>query len=99
MPGNDQQVYLEPEPWTGTIMDMTWTGYVTIWCFEEPITPWIVKCGSESITIPQTLSCNNGEGSFIVGNISAIGRYVVGGNCWVELTGGNGGTIYISGGL
>lgn len=105
MPGSIQTVYKEPEPWNGDIIDMTWTGYVTIWCFTAPINPYTVKCGiylpdSEfKRTLPQPLNLNEATGSSTVTSISEVGRYLVTGNCWIELEDGAGGEFFISGGL
>ena len=111
MPGNSASIYQGATLWAGTPMDMTPYGYITIWCLTAPTTPYLIKVGvdlngpdDDNGTLPSnisyiglTASLNTSTGISNVSSISAVGRYSIPGSCWVNLTGGAGGLIYISG--
>lgn len=90
-------LYSDPEIWDGSEKNMCWATYITIWCFEAPSTPFIVKCGSTDHKVPQSVNFNSGSDTSVVNEISGVGRYLVSGNCHIELDSGSGGLIYISG--
>lgn len=98
MAGSVQNVYKEPTVWDGSLVDMTWAGYVVVWCFTAPTTPYSIKCGSQTAQIPQLSDLNDGSTVSNTNQISGVGRYTVPGNCWITLLGGEGGTFNISGG-
>ena len=96
--GTTKELYLSPESWDGTPRDMTGFTYITVWCFSVPDTAWTIQCGIPENYVTQTGNVNNASGSAPTTTINALGRYVIAGNCWVQLSGGSGGTLFISGG-
>lgn len=88
-----------PTTWDGSARDMRWAGSVTIWCYAAPATPWTIRGGDGgSNMLAQTASFNTGSGISMTSTISAVGRYTMQAGCFVDLSGGGGGTFAISGG-
>ena len=84
--------------WNGTVIDMTGYTSVTINCMVAPTTPWTITADdgiNSAITV--TAVINNSSGVSTGSTISAVGRYLIPGNCRVTLSGGSGGTFSIVG--
>ena len=89
-----------PQSWDGTTVDARAFGGVLIVCTSAPGSAWTIKGSPDNNSdfFTQVASVNNGSSiSSEVTIINAIGMYYLGGNQFVELTGGSGGGLFISG--
>lgn len=89
--------YTEPRSWDGSPVDFIAYSTVSIHCTVAPDTPYTIETGPTSgTTSTKEVAVNNAAGITLTTTISAVGEYMLDGGCFVELTGGTGGTFYIA---
>lgn len=97
--GGNMAAYSVPDPWTDptTALPVFRFPSVAIECTVAPTTPYTIEGGpGPAATSTRTAVSNTSAGISTTTTISAVGRYDLPGGGYIKLTGGTGGTFFVS---
>ena len=97
--GGALAAYSSPEAWLTptTALSIFRFPSVAIECTVAPTTPYTIEGGpGPAVTSTRTAVSNTSAGISTTTTISAVGRYDLPGGGYIKLTGGTGGTFFVS---